>query len=166
MKHALFTWILTVSEESEGIPWSEVLFPPELEKLSRLKIRLPECGQLEKGGGGRGRGRRSKRRKKEGRERGLPGSDPQKKEGLESSRGGKKSPASVTFPPPSSHTHTGTHTHRATGQVWLCGGLVGLADGFASVHYCRLTCAFTGRYRRLGHRLSNIMQRWLSVHGD
>lgn len=73
-----------------------------------------------------------------------------------------KSPASVTSPPP---PHTHTHT-LGTGQVWLCGGLVGLADGFTSVHHCWLTCAFTGRYCRLGYCLSNIMQRWLSVHGN
>lgn len=70
-----------------------------------------------------------------------------------------KSPASIVFPPP--HTHT-----LCTGQLWLCGGLVGLADRFTSIHHRRLTCAFTGRYRRLGHCLSNIMQRWLSVHGN
>lgn len=51
-------------------------------------------------------------------------------------------------------------------QVWLCGGLVRLADRFTSIHHRRLTCAFTGRYRRLGHRLTYIMQRWLSVHGN
>lgn len=53
-----------------------------------------------------------------------------------------------------------------TGQVWLCGGLVGLADRFTSVHDCWLTCAFTGRRRRLGHCLSNVVQWGLSVHGD
>ena len=53
-----------------------------------------------------------------------------------------------------------------TARVWLCVSFVGLADRFASVHHCRLTCAFTGRYRCFGHCLSYIMQRWLSVHGN
>ena len=53
-----------------------------------------------------------------------------------------------------------------TAQVWLCGGFVGLADRFTSVHDCWLTCAFTGRRRRLGHCLTNVVQWGLSVHGD
>lgn len=53
-----------------------------------------------------------------------------------------------------------------TGQVWLCGWFVGLADRFASVHHHWLACAFTGRHGRLGHRLSDVVKRWLSVHGD
>lgn len=53
-----------------------------------------------------------------------------------------------------------------TAEVWLCCRLVRLTDWFTSVHHCRLTCAFTGRYCRLGHCLTNIMQWWLSVHGN
>lgn len=65
------------------------------------------------------------------------------------------------------HTHTNVHLHTlGTGQRWLCVGLVRLADRFTSVHNGWLTCAFTGGYRHLGNRLSHIVQRWLSVHGD
>lgn len=80
--------------------------------------------------GERGRGQRKRKeeqeKKKEGREGGLPGSDPQKKEGLESSRGGKKAlPPSRSLPPP--HTHT--HTHRALVRCGYVAGLSGLLTG-------------------------------------
>lgn len=83
-----------------------------------------------------------------------------RKEGLESSR---EKPCLLRAPPSSTHTHTYTLD---TGHVWLCGGLVWLANRFTSIHHRWLTCAFTGRYCRFGHCLSNIMQRWLSVHGN
>lgn len=51
----------------------------------------------------------------------------------------------------------GTHM-LGTGQEWLCGGFVRLADRFTSVHNCWLTCAFTGWCRRFGHCLSNVVQ--------
>ena len=69
--------------------------------------------------GERGRGQRKRKeeqeKKKEGREGGLPGSDPQKKEGLESSRGGEKA-----LPPSRSLlTHTHTHTGHWSGvAMW------------------------------------------------
>lgn len=128
------------------------------------------AGEREDRGRGRGRGRRSDRKEEE-RERRRKGGREVRLDLIHGRKGGGvwslvrrgKSFASSRAPPPSTHAHT--HAGHESG-VWLCGGLVWLVDRFPSVHHRRLTCAFTGRYRRLGHRLPNIMQRWLSVHGD
>lgn len=131
-------------------------FPPVCRRNSAASLSMRPCRGPAGEKGGRGWRKRST---KKGRGGFCLDLVPRRKEGLESSLRHSPPPP---FPPPRAHTHT----HVLGTGAGLCGRLVGLAYRFTSVHHRRLTCAFTGRRRRLGHRLSNVVQRWLSVHGN
>lgn len=86
-------------------------------------VRVETGGDRWRRGGLRQRARKEEREKK-GREGGSPGSDPQKKEGLESSQGdGERGggPCLCHIPSP---LHTHTHT---LGTRQVCGYVVGLS---------------------------------------
>lgn len=119
---------------------------------SSVPPRCP-CIRVEKRGGWGGRGGRRSRKRQKGKVAFFAWIRSTEEERV-------WAPVSV-MPPSPAQGRAGRWS-----EAGLCGGLVRLAYGFTSVHHRRLTCAFTGGRGHLGHQgLSNVVQRWLSVHG-